>query len=76
MNKKAIIIGSGIGGISASIHLAKLGYQVERFEQADKPGGKLNEIREGEFRFDTGPSLFTLPNLVDNLIELSGQKSV
>lgn len=75
MKKKAIIIGSGIGGISASIHLAKLGYQVDIFEQADKPGGKLNEIREGEFRFDTGPSLFTLPGLVDNLIELSGQKS-
>jgi phytoene desaturase len=75
MNKKAIIIGSGIGGISTSIHLAKLGFQVEVFEQADKPGGKLNEIREGEFRFDTGPSLFTLPTLVNNLIELSGQKS-
>ncbi|PLX22821.1 MAG: phytoene desaturase [Salinivirgaceae bacterium] len=75
MNKKAIIIGSGIGGISASIHLSKLGYQVDVYEQAEKPGGKLNEIREGGFRFDTGPSLFTLPNLVDNLIELSGSSS-
>jgi diapolycopene oxygenase len=76
MNKKAIIIGSGIGGISISIHLAKLGYQVEVYEQSEKPGGKLNEITEGDFRFDTGPSLFTLPGLVDNLIELSGENPV
>lgn len=74
MKKKAIIIGSGIGGISASIHLAKLGYEVDVYEKAGKPGGKLNEIQEGEFRFDTGPSLFTLPNLVDELITLSGKE--
>lgn len=72
-SKKAIIIGAGIAGIAIAIRLAVKGYSVEVFEAAIKPGGKLSEIRSGEFRFDAGPSLFTMPQYVDELFRLAGK---
>lgn len=68
--KKAVVIGSGIAGLASAIRLAVKGWQVEVFEQSARPGGKLSEYRWEGFRFDTGPSLFTLPELVDELFEL------
>ncbi len=73
MNKTAIVIGSGIAGIAASIRLANKGYKVVVFEANSYPGGKLSErIIEG-YRFDAGPSLFTLPEQVDELFHISGK---
>ncbi len=71
--KKALIIGSGIGGLATPVRLAVKGYAVEVFEASDHPGGKLSEKNLGGFRFDTGPSLFTLPALVDELFLLAGK---
>jgi phytoene desaturase len=71
--KKALIIGSGIAGIAASIRLALKGYQVEVFEANSYPGGKLSEIEIQGYRFDAGPSLFTLPEQVEELFQLAGQ---
>ena len=70
--EKAIIIGAGIAGISTSIRLALLGLDVTVFEANDYPGGKLTAFEENGFRFDAGPSLFTMPVLVDELFEISG----
>lgn len=67
---QAIIIGAGIGGIATSIRLAKKGYEVDVFEQNSYPGGKLTAFEQDGFRFDAGPSLFTLPELVEDLINL------
>lgn len=74
MNQKlAIVIGSGIAGIAAAIRLAVKGYQVEVFEANSYPGGKLSEIRKDGYRFDAGPSLFTLPEQVEELFCLAGK---
>lgn len=73
MQQTTAIIGSGIGGIACAIRLAAKGYAVTVFEQSARPGGKISELRMGRFRFDTGPSLFTLPELVDELFHLSGE---
>lgn len=70
---KVAIIGSGIAGIATSIRLANKGYEVEVFEANDYPGGKLSEIKSNDFRFDAGPSLFTMPDYVDELFELAGE---
>jgi len=70
---KAIIIGAGIAGIATAIRLALKGHQVEVFEASDQAGGKLSEIRLGLFRFDAGPSLFTMPQYVDELFRLAGK---
>ncbi len=63
----AIVIGSGVAGLAAAIRLAMKGYAVKVFEAADTPGGKLAEFTEGGYRFDMGPSLFTRPDLVEEL---------
>lgn len=59
--------------MAVAARLAAKGYQVDVYEQSDMPGGKMSEIRHDGYRFDTGPSLFTAPDLVDELIALGGE---
>ncbi|MEQ8581660.1 MAG: 1-hydroxycarotenoid 3,4-desaturase CrtD [Marinoscillum sp.] len=73
MSYKVGIIGSGVAGMASAIRLATAGHQVEVFEANAYPGGKLSEIRLGSYRFDAGPSLLTLPALIDELFELAGE---
>ncbi|MBU3660795.1 MAG: phytoene desaturase [Flavobacteriales bacterium] len=70
----AIVIGSGVGGLATAIRLAKLGIQVTIFEANAFPGGKVNSKQFGAYRFDMGPSVFTEPHLIEELISLSGSK--
>lgn len=67
------IIGCGIAGIATAIRLQVKGMKVTVFEKNSYPGGKLSEIRLNGYRFDAGPSLFTLPHLVDELFTLAGK---
>ncbi len=69
----AVVIGAGIGGIAASIRLAVKGYNVTVLEANESFGGKMHEFWLGKYRFDAGPSLFTLPQLVDELFTLAGR---
>jgi len=71
--KKAIIIGSGIAGIAASIRLAVQGYDVHVFEKNDYPGGKLSAFEKNDYRFDAGPSLFTQPQNIEELFTLANE---
>jgi len=73
MTNRVGIIGSGIGGLASAIQLSAKGYKVIVFEKSNFPGGKLGEIKEGGFRFDTGPSVFTMPELVDELFQIAGK---
>ena len=73
--KTAVVIGAGIGGIAAALRLSKKGYQVTIFEANDYPGGKLSAFSLGEYRFDAGPSLFTMPQYVTELFELHDEES-
>ncbi len=75
MQKTACIIGGGIAGIATAIRLACKGYAVEVFEANDYLGGKLSEIRLGAYRFDAGPSLFTMPHFVEELFQVA-QKDI
>ena len=72
---KAIVVGSGIGGIASALRLKAAGYDVEVFEQNAAPGGKLGLLQMGDYRFDTGPSLFTMPNFVEELFRISGENT-
>lgn len=74
MTLSAGIIGSGIAGLATAIRLAHKGYKVNVFEQGPHAGGKLNQINWKDYRWDTGPSLFTLPELVEELYLLSGEE--
>lgn len=73
---KAIIIGSGIAGLAAAIRLKVGGYEVKVFEANSYPGGKLSAIAKDGFRFDAGPSLFTLPEYIDELFNLARKNPV
>ena len=70
MSKKVIVVGSGVAGIATSIRLAQKGYKVHVFESNAYPGGKLSSFKLGAYRFDAGPSLFTMPQFVEELFEL------
>lgn len=71
--KPTIVIGAGLAGIAAAIRLAVKGYKVSVFEANSYPGGKLTEFESSGFRFDAGPSLFTMPQYVDELFTLAGK---
>lgn len=68
--KIAVVIGAGIAGIAAAIRLNAKGYKVICVEANSYPGGKLSEISGNGFRFDAGPSLFTMPQYVEELFQL------
>lgn len=70
MTKSALIIGSGIAGLAVALRLRKKGYAVTVYEANDHVGGKMHLVREKAYRWDSGPSLFTMPHLVDELFEL------
>ncbi|MBK6680297.1 MAG: FAD-dependent oxidoreductase [Ignavibacteriales bacterium] len=74
--KKVVVIGAGLGGLSAAIRLAKKGFSVTIVEQNNKTGGKANEINEEGFRFDTGPSLLTMPFVIEELLQRRDLRSV
>ena len=71
----ALVIGAGIGGIATSLRLRKKGYDVTVLEANNYHGGKLHAIEQDGYRFDLGPSLFTMPHLVTELFELYGEDS-
>ena len=72
---KVAIIGAGIAGIATAIRLAAKGHAVQVFEANNYPGGKLSEINLEGYRFDAGPSLFTLPTLIDELFTICGEQA-
>ncbi len=73
MHKKVIVVGSGLGGLASAIRLNVEGYDVEIYEKNAYAGGKVAEFRKNGYRFDTGPSLLTLPELIQELFTLSGE---
>ncbi len=71
--KKVIVIGSGIAGLAASIRLSAQGFGVEVFESNETAGGKMYDWRKDGFRFDMGPSVFTMPEFVEELFKVAGK---
>jgi phytoene desaturase len=72
-NKKCAVIGAGVSGIAAAIRMRNKGYAVTVFETNSFPGGKCSTETNKGYRFDMGPSVFTMPAYVDELFELSGK---
>lgn len=68
------VVGAGVGGISTAVRLAALGHRVTLIEKNSTPGGKLNIVEAGGFRFDTGPSLVTLPGVLADTFHAAGRR--
>jgi diapolycopene oxygenase len=73
-NKRVVVIGAGIGGMSAAIMLARSGFQVTILEKNAQVGGKLNQLQTEGFSFDQGPSIFTLPQAFRPIFEGDGKR--
>lgn len=72
---QVLVVGAGIAGLATALRLRAKGYSVAIYEANSYPGGKLHAQTQKDFRFDLGPSLFTLPYLVDELFELCGEEA-
>jgi len=72
-NKKIAIIGAGLGGLSAAIHLRSAGFDVTVFEANEYVGGRANKIASKGFTFDTGPSLLNYPWVFEQLFAVAGR---
>ena len=70
---KAIVIGSGFGGLAAAVRLRAKGYEVQVFEGSDQLGGRASVFKRDGFTFDAGPTVMTAPYLVSELFELFGR---
>ncbi|MGQ0827154.1 MAG: 1-hydroxycarotenoid 3,4-desaturase CrtD [Bacteroidota bacterium] len=70
MKRSCAVIGSGIAGLAAAVRIAAKGYAVDVYEKNNYPGGKIKELRKNGYRFDMGPSVLMLPELIDELFEI------
>lgn len=71
---RAVVIGSGFGGLAAAVRLGARGYRVTVLERRDRPGGRAYVYREGGFTFDAGPTVLTAPFLFEELWALAGRR--
>lgn len=74
MTKTVVVIGAGIGGLSAAIRLAAQGRHVIVLEQNEAPGGKMREVRADGFRWDTGPSVIAMRPVFEELFAAAGER--
>jgi diapolycopene oxygenase len=71
---RVAVIGAGLGGMAAAVRLAAAGVEVDVFEQASVTGGKAASLSVGGYRFDTGPSLLTMPFVFEKLFKEAGAR--
>jgi phytoene desaturase len=69
-----VVIGAGLGGLAAALHLVGAGRRVTILEQADQPGGRAGRLSEGGYQFDTGPTVLTMPELIDEALGAVGER--
>lgn len=74
MSRNAVIIGAGLGGLSAAIRLAKKGFAVTVLEKNENVGGKVNIVEAAGYKFDTGASLLTMRRVLEELFVFAGKR--
>jgi phytoene desaturase len=71
---RIIVIGAGLGGLSAAAHLVGAGHEVTILERSSGPGGRAGIIEQDGFRLDTGPTVFTMPHLLEDVFAAVGRE--
>ena len=69
-----LVIGAGIGGIATAARLARAGRQVTVLEKCEKPGGRCGRMHVGGYTFDTGATLFMMPELYAQTFVALGER--
>lgn len=71
---KVVIVGAGLGGLSAALRLAGAGREVTIIERESVPGGRNGLLVDQGYRFDTGPTVLTMPSLIEDALACVGEK--
>src|SRR5215216_6323837 len=74
MAGRTVVVGAGLAGLSAAIHLAAAGREVVVVEAEAVPGGRCGTVSVGGYRFDTGPSVLTMPEVVRSTVGAAGEE--
>ena len=69
---RVAVIGAGLGGLGVALRLQGAGHEVVVLEQRDRPGGRADRLRDGGFTWDTGPSLITMPWVLEQTFAAGG----
>ena len=69
---RVVVVGAGIGGLSAACHLVGDGHDVVVVERGDAPGGSVGVLRCGGYQFETGPTVLTMPALLEEAVNAAG----
>lgn len=72
--KRAVVIGSGFGGLALAARLQAAGLDVTLVEKRDQIGGRAYQLRDGGYTFDMGPSLITAPDIIDSIFRAAGRR--
>jgi len=70
--RRVIVVGAGLGGLSAACHLVGRGHGVVVLERGDEPGGRAGRVLRDGFTFDTGPTVLTMPELLESTVRAAG----
>jgi phytoene desaturase len=70
---RVVVVGAGLGGLSAALRLAAAGREVTVVEREDVPGGRAGVLDVDGYRFDTGPSVLTMPDLIRDAFGCVGE---
>ena len=69
-----VVVGAGLGGLACALRLAGTGRRVTVLERADVPGGRLGQLALEGYRFDTGPTVLTMPDLLEDTLHAAGER--
>lgn len=70
---RVVVVGAGLGGLAAAMHLSAAGRQVTVLEREDRPGGRAGRLELEGYSFDTGPTVLTMPDLIDDAFSALGE---
>ncbi len=71
--EKVVVVGAGLAGLSTAMRLAGAGREVVVLEREDRPGGRAGRLEMGGSSFDTGPTVLTMPDLIEDAFAALGE---
>ncbi|MDX6272870.1 MAG: phytoene desaturase, partial [Frankiales bacterium] len=71
---RVVVVGAGLAGLSAALHLRGAGREVVVLERSDIPGGRAGLLDIEGYRFDTGPTVLTMPDLIQDAFGAVGEQ--
>ena len=72
---RVVVVGAGLAGLSAALHLAGRGRAVTVIERGQHPGGRVGRLDVGGYRLDTGPTVLTMPDIIDDAFAAVGEST-